>query len=80
MSNLNGRKVKVLRTHATIHLEGVGQLTGAITADSKGTLGTLEMVKVDGGVHIKFKTSEGFIPDGNIISLALMPEVVVLAK
>ncbi len=71
MSNINGRDVKVARVHQSFHIEGLGNLgPGAITKDSaKGVIGGLTMTKVDGGVYLKAGSTEGYIPDANIVGV-----------
>ena len=46
MENLNGRKVKLARVHALIHVNGVGQIGPAIDANSGKVLGSVELTKV----------------------------------
>ena len=72
--DLNGRKCKIVRIHSTVHFNGVGQLGPAIDINSAKLLGSMALTKVEGGVHLKSATLEGFIPDGNIISVEFLPE------
>lgn len=75
--SLNGRKVKIVRIHGTVHFNGLGQLGGAggaIDINSAKLLNAMVITRVDGGVVLKTKTVEGFIPDGNIVSLEFLPE------
>jgi hypothetical protein len=74
VSNLNGRKVKVARVHAIVHVPGVGQLGPAIDENSAKFLGGLSLFKEEDGMLVKGKTFELFIPNGNIISMLLEPE------
>jgi hypothetical protein len=74
MQNLNGRRVKIARVHALLHVNGVGQIGPVLDANCGKVLGAVELYKVDGGVYLKSKTFEVYVPDGNIISVQFEPE------
>lgn len=74
MSSLTGRKVKLVRTHSTVHVIGVGSMGPAIDSNSARVLGALQLTKVEDGVLVKGSTFELFIPNGNIVSMTLEPE------
>lgn len=66
MSKLNGRKVKMFKVQTIIHIPEVGQLNQTITPNASGKLGELQLTKEEDGVHVKGKTFEAFVPNGNI--------------
>lgn len=73
--NCEGRKVTVLRLHATTHITEFGNLDSVIKPGLK-VKGDIEMFRQQNGVVIrgligKFEGKECFIPDGNIISCEL---------
>lgn len=77
MSNLNGKEVVVARLHAATHMLGYGAIKTVITkAETRG----LNMYKSEGGLQLTGKDAktgkswEGFIPDGNIISLEFVAD------
>lgn len=65
MSSLNGRKVVVIRLHTSVHIVDVGQLGPAMSGTDLAKKG-IEATKIEGGVNLKGRTFEAFIPDGNI--------------
>lgn len=74
MLNLNGRKVKLARVHALLHVFGVGQIGPVLDANCGKTMGSVELFKVEGGVYLKGKTFEVYVPDGNLISVQFESE------
>jgi hypothetical protein len=78
MSELNGRNVSQIRVHQPTHIEHGGNFGPVINAtELKNQNGvSLEMTKVEDGVYLKGKNKEnhdweGFIPNGNIVSISL---------
>jgi hypothetical protein len=70
----NGRKVSIARLHTILHVPGLGQLGPAVTPDSGKLLGSATLTKVPDGLMFVCKGIEVFVPNGNIISMQLVPE------
>lgn len=75
MAKLNEREVTCARFHQTIHFLGPGNVGSTIDVNSnvKQTLLGVRMVKTEDGLYISGVTNEqpweGFVPNGNIVSL-----------
>jgi len=75
MSDLNGREVIIARLRTNTHIQGFGNMGPVLDPNSiaKGGLGTVKMVKVDGGLYISGNSWEGFIPDSSLVSIQFKP-------
>lgn len=71
-NSLVGRRVKILRTHTTLHIPGCGQFEQAIDTSSPKFRDVSLTVK-HGFVLLETKGFELLVPDANIISLLLYP-------
>lgn len=75
MANLNEREVTCARFHQVIHFLGPGNVGSTIDVGGvlKQTLQGVRMVKTEDGLYISGVTNdqpwEGFVPNGNIVSL-----------
>lgn len=75
MAKLNEREVTCARFHQVIHFLGPGNVGSTIDVNSnlKQTLQGVTMLKTEDGLYISGVTDnkpwEGFVPNGNIVSL-----------
>jgi hypothetical protein len=73
--NLQGRKVKSAKLHASFFMAGIGDTTTTLVANDLKY--HMQMTVAPGGLFVegKFKTTpfSAFIPDANCVGLELFP-------
>lgn len=73
MSNLNGRKVSLIRLQSTTHANGIGNLGPTVDENSAKVLGAATLTATSEGVLFATKNVEVLFPWNNIISATLAP-------
>lgn len=78
MEELYGRSIMLLRLHAGVHIQGVGNLNSLIDVNNYRGKFEVSIKKVEDGAYLSFKNPEGFyeafIPNGNIQSAQFFPK------